>query len=75
MAQREKLMKMLFDTYEFAAMYVANTSTLAMYASGTSSTLRFVSPVEQRITIDLSLQQTESTLFTTIVFTCSVEPL
>eukprot|EP00041_Stephanoeca_diplocostata_P033977 m.1138144 g.1138144 ORF g.1138144 m.1138144 type:complete len:494 (-) comp24439_c0_seq2:49-1530(-) len=34
MAQREKLMKMLFDTYEFAAMYVANTSTLAMYASG-----------------------------------------
>eukprot|EP00038_Savillea_parva_P019171 m.26680 g.26680 ORF g.26680 m.26680 type:complete len:496 (+) comp4337_c0_seq1:141-1628(+) len=32
--QREKLMKMLFDTYEFAAMYVANTSSLAMYATG-----------------------------------------
>lgn len=32
--QREKLMQMLFDTYEFAAMYVANTSSLAMYSTG-----------------------------------------
>lgn len=31
---REKLMKLLFDTYNFAAMYVANTTTLCLYASG-----------------------------------------